>query len=105
MLDYGFYHGDCMEYMKEFPDNYFDLAVCDPPYGDGLRAESGGKEWFTKYNQKVNPGSTPNMGGQPNQPKKLNSDSTVEAQNLMTHGTSTCTRTGGTLAAKYTKKS
>ena len=34
MLDYGFYHEDCMEYMKEFPDNYFDLAVCDPPYGD-----------------------------------------------------------------------
>ena len=25
----------CLEYMKSLPDNYFDLAVADPPYGDG----------------------------------------------------------------------
>ena len=24
---------DCMQGMKEFPDNYFDLAIVDPPYG------------------------------------------------------------------------
>lgn len=24
---------DCMEGMKGFPDNYFDLAIVDPPYG------------------------------------------------------------------------
>jgi DNA modification methylase len=24
-----------MEYMKTLPDNAFDLAVVDPPYGDG----------------------------------------------------------------------
>jgi site-specific DNA-methyltransferase (adenine-specific) len=24
---------DCMEYMKQFPDKFFDLAVVDPPYG------------------------------------------------------------------------
>ena len=24
---------DCMEIMAEYPDNYFDLAVVDPPYG------------------------------------------------------------------------
>ena len=35
MLDYGFYNMDCMEGMKQFPDNYFDLAIVDPPYGDG----------------------------------------------------------------------
>jgi site-specific DNA-methyltransferase (adenine-specific) len=27
------YNMDCMEGMKEFPDNYFDLAIVDPPYG------------------------------------------------------------------------
>lgn len=27
------YHEDCMEGLKRFPDNYFDLAVVDPPYG------------------------------------------------------------------------
>lgn len=35
MLDFGFYNMDCMEGMKEFPDKYFDLAIVDPPYGDG----------------------------------------------------------------------
>ena len=35
MLDFGFYNMDCMEGMKQFPDKYFDLAIVDPPYGDG----------------------------------------------------------------------
>lgn len=26
---------DCMEYMRKLPDKAFDLAVVDPPYGDG----------------------------------------------------------------------
>jgi len=26
-------HGDCMDYMRELPDNAFDLAIVDPPYG------------------------------------------------------------------------
>lgn len=34
MLDFGYYNMDCMQGMKEFPDNYFDLAIVDPPYGD-----------------------------------------------------------------------
>jgi len=29
-------HGDCMEYMKDLPDKYFDLAIVDPPYGIGF---------------------------------------------------------------------
>ena len=33
MLDFGFYNMDCMNGMREFPDNYFDLAIVDPPYG------------------------------------------------------------------------
>ena len=27
---------DCMIGMKDYPDNYFDLAVVDPPYGIGI---------------------------------------------------------------------
>ena len=26
---------DCMDLMREFPDNHFDLAIVDPPYGVG----------------------------------------------------------------------
>lgn len=32
------YNVDCVKYMRDIPDNFFDLAVCDPPYGIG---ESG----------------------------------------------------------------
>ena len=30
------YNMDCMEYMKTLPDNAFDFAVVDPPYGIGV---------------------------------------------------------------------
>ena len=33
MID--FRNMDCMELMKEFPDNHFDLSIVDPPYGIG----------------------------------------------------------------------
>ena len=29
------YNIDCMEGMKQYPDNYFELAIVDPPYGIG----------------------------------------------------------------------
>ena len=32
------YNMDCMEGMKQYPDKYFDLAVVDPPYGDGSQS-------------------------------------------------------------------
>lgn len=44
---------DCMEYMRTLPDNFFDLAICDPPYGNGktdndsLPVRFGGR--FDKY--------------------------------------------------------
>ena len=33
---------DCMELMKTFKDNQFDLAIVDPPYGLGDRLVKGG---------------------------------------------------------------
>ncbi|GAG67220.1 unnamed protein product, partial [marine sediment metagenome] len=27
------YNLDCMEGMRDFPDNYFDVIITDPPYG------------------------------------------------------------------------
>ena len=35
------FNADCLEAMKEMPDNAFDLAVVDPPYGDGLDGGGG----------------------------------------------------------------
>lgn len=39
-------HGDCMDYMKSLPDNAFELAIVDPPYGigeDGSKNHTRGK--------------------------------------------------------------
>ena len=32
MIGAGFYNMDCMDGMQQFPDQYFDLAIVDPPY-------------------------------------------------------------------------
>lgn len=29
------FNTDCIEYMRSLPSKYFDLAVCDPPFGKG----------------------------------------------------------------------
>ena len=46
MLDFGFYNLDCMEGMRQFPDKYFDLAIVDPPYGDGGEWKRTDKQRF-----------------------------------------------------------
>lgn len=38
----SFICGDCMDYLPEFPDKYFDLSICDPPYGIGIGEAPGG---------------------------------------------------------------
>lgn len=32
----SFINGDCMEFMRTCPPNFFDLAIVDPPYGIGI---------------------------------------------------------------------
>lgn len=38
---FGFYNKDCLEGMKQFPDQYFDLAIVDPPYGININNNMG----------------------------------------------------------------
>ena len=33
--------GDCLEAMKEMPDNTYDLAIVDPPYGININNNMG----------------------------------------------------------------
>ena len=44
-------HDDCMNVMAKYPDNYFDLACVDPPYGIGDALVAGGT-WSVKYQNK-----------------------------------------------------
>ena len=47
-------HGDCLEQLKQMPDNYVDLIVTSPPYADQRKTTYGGVsvnhhvEWFIK---------------------------------------------------------
>lgn len=43
------YNVDCIEYMRTLPDNCFDLAVCDPPYGSGNNPKLGGAKGSAEY--------------------------------------------------------
>ena len=44
----SFICGDCMDYLPQFPDKYFDIAIVDPPYFSGPE-----KRGF--YGRKVSP--------------------------------------------------
>ena len=35
------HNADCMEVMSQYEDNYFDLAVVDPPYGEACNLKGG----------------------------------------------------------------
>jgi len=52
------FHGDCMAFMAGLPDGFYDLAICDPPYGIGVnkmtlgngkkRLNRGNSDWDNK---------------------------------------------------------
>lgn len=57
MLQLEYKIGDCLGFMKEYPDNYFDLIVTDPPYGIGEtneRRQSRHRNQGYKANAKLN---------------------------------------------------
>ena len=54
------YNADCMEIMKTFSDNQFDLAIVDPPYGIGAENHAGKKEnGWTQWEKKGWDSKTP----------------------------------------------
>ena len=96
---------DCMEYMKQFPDKFFDLAVVDPPYGGGACSQSGNVERERATTDSVN-GSTvtncqqnwiPRKEPVPPRGGRLTSQ--------VADGRDRVSRTGGTWAEKFGKKS
>jgi len=45
-------HADCMDIMKDIPDNYIDLAIVDPPYGIGMDGGNVGYKGFNDFDKK-----------------------------------------------------
>jgi len=52
------YNEDCIEVMKRYEDNYFDIAIVDPPYG--IDINSSGTHFKEKYEIKDWDKATPN---------------------------------------------
>ena len=104
-----FENRDCVEAMKEFPDNFFDLAIVDPPYGDGSQTVNVEREREREsasvqpIRRQIRPlqGSVGGVAWQAEIPPRY-TDRERTADNRTEHGV---TRIGGSWARKYTKKS
>jgi site-specific DNA-methyltransferase (adenine-specific) len=46
------YLEDCVQGLKRFADNYFDLAIVDPPYGIGMDGGNVGYKGFNNFEKK-----------------------------------------------------
>jgi len=83
---------DCMEYMRSLPDKYFDLAVCDPPYGidagnifGGEQRKSGnGAALKTAFEKKTWDAAIPNEGYF-KELKRVSRNQIVWGANYMSH--------------------
>jgi len=52
MSNINLHLGDCLEAMKEMPDNTYDLAIVDPPYGLGIDGQKKSVSKNPKHNRK-----------------------------------------------------
>lgn len=53
MAESSVFNCDCIEYMRSLPDNFFDLAVADPPYGSANSDALLGGEIHRNKTQKI----------------------------------------------------
>ena len=81
------YNMDCMEAMREMPDNAFDLAVVDPPYGDGCSQNVNAERERAEAKHM--------RAGRASEGISTNTEDGISRKVL---------RTGGTWAAKFSKK-
>ena len=100
------YNMDCMEYLRTLHDNAFDLAVVDPPYGDGNSQSVHAEREREREAGRVQPlrrmveplqGTTDSARGSTD----TRIPRGVSWEEPISHGAE---RTGGTWAAKYGKK-
>jgi site-specific DNA-methyltransferase (adenine-specific) len=48
------YNDDCFKIIKQMPDEYLDLVIVDPPYGDGIGYGRNGKEILNNEDESIN---------------------------------------------------
>ena len=95
------YNVDCVEYMRSLPDGYFDLAVCDPPYGSGNDTKLGGQ----KVRRNIRPVLQTGTGSRAEDGKSITALRNWGGQNDSENGSrDTSSRNrfqGGTWATRY----
>ena len=93
------YNMDCMEYMRTLPDKAFDLAVVDPPYGDGNdgSAKRFGGMFGTVYGENTRAHVADSHERETERRSITDSAADLTSARVA--------RTGGTWAAKFGKKS
>lgn len=91
---------DCVEYMRTLPDNHFDIAICDTPYGDADNGNfvMGGAVWRSvRPLQATDCDSTEATGGIATTSHKLPPPNQQKPTGIHTQG--------GTWATKYKRPS
>lgn len=56
------YNMDCMRFMEQVPDKFFELSVCDPPYGIGMDGGNVGYKGFNDFDKKDWDSKPPEIG-------------------------------------------
>lgn len=93
------YNMDCMEYMRTLTDKAFDLAIVDPPYGDG---NGGSAKRFGGMFGAVYGENTRAHVADAHERETARRSITDSAEDSIS---ARVARTGGTWAAKFGKKS
>ena len=101
------YNMDCMEYMRTLPDKAFDLAIVDPPYGDGNggNAKRFGGMFGAVYgeNTRAHAADAHEREREREREREAARRSITDSAEYLT--STRVVRTGGTWAAKFGKKS
>ena len=114
------YNMDCLAAMREMPDNAFDLAVVDPPYGDAItescsqflnverererERESRTQPLRCHGGDRWNRYSMESLRSAVRQIQESGQSTTCTARNGRERERDSVARTGGTWAEKYGKK-
>lgn len=95
----GFYNMDCMDALRTFPDKFFDLAIVDPPYGDG-QGGSGADRFGGMFRASID--GTPTRNTPPQRDLKPYNRFGGRLEKYRQTADKPVERRGGPWAAKYT---
>ena len=96
------FNRDCLEVMREYPDNYFDLLVADPPYGHAEgQPEHELRNTRGRYARYASSQFTECSSRERERERERESKQSKDSVG----GLTAINRTGGTWAAKFAKKS